>query len=576
LAKRKSKLHPVEQYARDVLNNKIIACKWVKLACQRHLNDLKEGHKRGFFFDGEAANHAIKFFSFLHHVKGEWAKPPAQIIELELWQQFITGSIFGWMGKEGIRRFRTAYIEVGRKNSKTTMGAGWGGYLFFADNEPGAEVYSAATSREQAKISFEVFQKMVQKNKALSNRIQSFRNALSVEKTFSKFQPLSSDYNTLDGLNIHGAICDELHKWRTRDLWDVIETATGARRQPLLIAITTAGFDRESICWEQHEYTEKILNGTIKDDTYFGIIYTIDEGDRWDDEKIWIKANPNLGISVKLDDLQRKCKKAREVPAAQNSFLRKHLCVWTQQSTRWIDLDVWDENYLYDINEDDLKGRLCYGGLDLSAVSDLTAWVMLFPDEDDPEQVDILARFWCPEAKLYDRRNRYKEQYQAWARQGLLKTTPGDAIDYQHIKAQIVKDAKTFRLDTIGVDRLFQGYQLSMEINEELGGNEKDPKVVAMGMGFLSMAAPMKEFESRLLKRKLNHGNNPILRWMADNLAVKEDPAGNLKPDKATSQGKIDGIVGILLALDRLMRQRDSESVYDKRAKEGQNLLTVI
>ena len=546
--------HHALKYIDGVLKNRIPACKWVKLACERHLKDLKDGKKRGLFFDHAAGQHAIDFFQFLKHSKGEWA---GQTFQLEPWQQFIVYSLFGWKRQDGFRRFRTAYLEISRKNGKSTMLAGLGLYLFFADNEPGAECYSAATKRDQAIITHSEATRMVRKSPALSSRIGIFKNNLNIEATASKFEPLGQDSDSCDGLNIHAALIDELHAHKTRGMWDVLETATGSRRQPLQIAITTAGYDQSGICREQHDYVEKILNGTIEDDTYFGIIYTMDEGDNWTDEKVWQKANPNLGVSVKVDDLLRKCKRAQKLPSAQNNFLRKHLDVWTQQSSRWIPLDLWDSNYLRPVQEEHLKGRLCYGGLDLSAVSDITAWVLVFPDEEDPEYIDVLARLWCPEAKLFDEHNKYKDQYQGWVNGGYLQTTPGDAIDYQFVKAQVLQDASLFQLDSINVDRLFQGYQITMELEQE--GLE----IVPMGMGYLSFAAPMKEFEGRLLKKKINHGNNPVLRFMIDNLAVSEDPAGNLKPNKAESQGKIDGIIALIMALDRAMRHENKTSKYE-------------
>ena len=547
-----AKLHPAEKYAHDVVSGAVVACSWVKLAAKRHLKDLKEAKKRKLVFDQSAAEHVIDFFKFLKHSKGEWA---GQSFILEPWQQFILWCLFGWKKKDGTRRFRIAYIEVARKNGKSTTLAGIGLYMFFADNEPGAEVYTAATKRDQAVITHSEATRMVKASPALRKRISIFKNNLNMIDTASKFEPLGKDSDSMDGLHIHCAIVDELHAHKNREAWDVLETATGARRQPLQVAITTAGYDRNSICWEQHEYAEKILKGSVDDDSYFGIIFTTDEGDVWHDEKTWVKANPNLGVSVYLDDLQRKAKKARELPAAQNNFLRKHLDVWTQQSTRFIDLDLWDANNLYPIAIDQLRGRFCYGGLDLSSVSDITAWVMVFPCDDG--HFDVLARFWCPEAKIVDRKNKYRDQYKAWQRQDFMYVTDGDAIDYEFVKAQMLKDASIFKLDSVNVDRLFQGYQLSMELATE------GVRVSGMGMGYLSMAGPMNEFESLLLKKKFNHGGNPVLRFMADNLAVSIDPAGNRKPNKDASQGKIDGIIGSLLAIDRSMRKETRTSKYE-------------
>jgi phage terminase large subunit-like protein len=547
--------HPVAAYIAGVLDGTVPACKLIKLAVQRHVRDLEEGPKRGLRFDRQAAEHAVQFFGFLKHSKGEWA---GQSFKLEPWQQFILWMLFGWKRKDGLRRFRIAYIEVPRKNGKSTLVAGTGLYLMVADGEPGAEIYSAATKRDQAKLSWGEAVRMVGKSPALAKMVKHWRasDTLAVEATASKFVPLGADSDTMDGLNVHGSLIDELHAHKTRDVVDVLETATGARRQPLQLEITTAGYDRESVCWEHNQYSTQILEGTVEDDTWFAFIATIDEGDSWDDPLAWAKANPNYGISVKPDDLARKCEKAKRMPAAQNGFLRLHLDVWTQQSDRWIDLSLWEENAGDPVTEADLAGRTCYGGLDLSSVSDLTAWVMVFPVEGSPDAVDILARFWCPKARLIDPENQYAAQYQAWERAGYITATEGNAVDYAFIKAKILEDGSKFKLGDMNVDRLFQGYQTSMELADE------GVTVVGMGQGFLSFAAPMKDFERRLLAKGLHHHGNPVLRWMAGNVAVKQDPAGNLKPDKSTSQGKIDGIVALVMALDRLMRREVAESSY--------------
>lgn len=553
--------HPVIAYMAGVLDGSVPACKAIRQAVERHQRDLVEGPKRGLHFDRAAADFVIKFFSFLQHSKGEWAGQP---FKLEPWQMFLVWVLFGWKRADGLRRFRTAYIEVPRKNGKTTLMAGLGLFLLTADGEPGSEVYSAATKRDQAKLLWSEAVRMVRASPALSNMVQHWKSSdnLSVEATASRFMPLGADADTMDGLNIHAGLIDELHAHRTRAVVDVLHTATGARRQPLIVEITTAGFDQESICYEHYDYSKQVLAGTIQDDTWFAFIAEADEGDDWMDPATWAKANPNLGVSVKLDDLARKCEQAQKMPAQQNAFRRLHLDQWTQQSDRWIDLALWDANGSA-VDADDLAGRECYGGLDLSSVSDLTAWVLAFPDPDDPERVDVLARFWCPESRLMDSTNKYRAQYQAWARDGLLQVTSGNAVDYGFIKRCVLEDASRFALRNINVDRLFQGYQISMELQDE--GLE----VFGMGQGFMSMAAPMREFERRLLAKKINHGGNPVLRWMADNVAVRQDPAGNLKVDKATSQGKVDGIVALVMALDRCMRHEPKRrSVYEDRGLE--------
>lgn len=550
---------PVTRYARDVVEGRIVVGRLVRLACERHLRDLDTGRQRGLKWDPNAAQCIIDFFRFLKHYKGEWA---GQTIRLEPWQQFRLGSVFGWLREDGTRRFRTAYNECARKQGKSTEASGIGLYMLDADGEPGAECFVAATKRDQARIVWNDAAKMVRCSRVLSKRIRVYpgKGNMNVEETASKFEPLGADEDTLDGLNVHCAIIDELHAHKTRAVWDVLETATGSRRQPLIWAITTAGFDQTGICYELRTYSVDVMEGRVQDDTWFAYIATLDEGDDWQDESVWPKANPNLGVSVKPDDLRRLALKAKTTPAAINNFLTKRMNIWTQQSTRWIDLDLWDENGMDILSEENLVGRRCYGGLDLSSVSDLTAWVMVFPRDENPEAVDILARFWCPEKRLTDNSNRYRDQYKAWARQqGFLKTMPGNAIDYAFIKKQILEDAAKFQLADLNVDRLFQAHQIAMELQEE------GLIVVGMGQGFLSMAAPMQELERRLLARKIRHGGNPVLRWMAGNVAVKQDPAGNLKPDKANSQGKIDGIVALAMALDRAMRHQNKKSVYETR-----------
>jgi len=548
--------HPVVEYMHGVLEGAIPACRYIHLAVQRHLDDLEQAEERGLWFDRQAAVRVIQFFNFLKHSKGEWARQP---FILEPWEQFIIWSTFGWRRADGMRRYRTAYIEIPRKNGKTTLLAGIGLYLLTADGEPGADVFSAATKRDQAKLSWSEAVRMRAASPALTQMIQYWKSSdnLSIEATASRFMPLGADADTMDGLNIHGALIDELHAHKTRAVVDVLDTATGARRQPIIIEITTAGSDQASVCYEHHDYSRRILEGTIEDDTWFAYIACLDEGDEWTDETTWAKANPNLGVSVKLDDLRRKCERAKRLPAAQNAFRRLHLNQWTQQSDRWIDLTLWDEN-AGQVIEELLAGRECYGGLDLSAVSDLTAWVMVFPDQGDPDSVQIVARFWCPETKVRDETNRYADQYRAWVEGGYLTATEGDAVDYGVVRQAILEDARRYRLVSLNVDRLFQGYQLSQELADE--GLE----VFGMGQGFLSMAAPMKEFERRLLEKKLHHGGNPVLRFMADSVVVQMDAAGNLKPDKAKSQARIDGIVALVMALDRTMRrEKPKRSVYE-------------
>lgn len=524
---------------------------------RRHIDDLEHGADRGLRFDERLAARACAFFPrFLRHSKGEWAGYP---LHLEPWQQFIIWSLFGWLRDDGARRFRTAYMEVARKNGKTTLAAGIGLYLLDADGEPGAEVYTAATKRDQARIAHGEATRMVKASPLLRRRIRVYRDNLHVVETASKFEPLGRDADSMDGLNVHGAIVDEIHAHRTRDVWDVLDTATGSRRQPLIVGITTAGFDRQSLCWELHEYTEKVLDGALQDDSWFGAIYAIDDADNDPfDESIWPKANPNLGVSVKLDDMRRLAMKAREMPSALNSFLRLRLNRWTQAESSWINMDVWRENAA-PVDADALKGRTCYGGLDLSSTTDITAFVLVFPPTGAGDRYHVLCRFWIPEDSMRERSLRDRVPYDAWVRDGYITATPGNVIDYDYVLAQIDEDAQRYDIAEIAFDRW--GATRIVQDLEDAG-----MAVVQFGQGFSSMSSPTKELERLLLARKLAHGGNPVLSWMAGNVVVREDPAGNIKPDKGRSSEKIDGIVALIMALDRALRHtKAAGSVYEER-----------
>ena len=394
---------------------------------------------------------------------------------------------------------------------------------------------------------------MVRASKALSSRITLRADNMFDLKTNSKFEPLSSDYNSLDGLNIHGAIIDELHAHKTRDLWDVLETATGARRQPMLFAITTAGVSRESICREQHDYTEKVLEGSVTDDSYCGVIFTLDEGDDYTDESVWVKANPNLGVSVKLDDLQRKLRKAKEMPAALNAFLRLHMNVWTQAEERWINPDAWALcGGRTPIEE--LRDEPCYAGLDLSTVNDITALVLKFPRTGD-----VLCWFWIPEDNMTARERRDRVPFSSWVRRGYVEATPGNVVDYEYIKERLRKIAKEFRgLKEIGYDP-YMATQIAIQLEEE------GFKVVPVRQGWVTLSPALKELEREYLKGELKHGDNPVLRWMASNLVVKKDVADNYMPDKAHSIDRIDGIVALCVAISRQINTREVPSVYENR-----------
>ena len=362
----------------------------------------------------------------------------------------------------------------------------------------------------------------------------------------------------MDGLNIHGAVVDEVHAHKTRGTWDKIETATGSRRQPLIFAITTAGFDRQSLCWQLHEYAEKVLSGVVEDDTFFGIVFTLDEGDDWENEALWVKANPNLGVSKKWDDMRAKANRAKEMPAALFAFLRLELNVWTQSETKWVNLHHW-QACGQAVDPNGLRGRTCYGGLDLSSSVDISAFVMVFPPQSAEDQYQVICRFFIPEEAMIERSKKDRVPYDAWVRQGYITSTVGNTIDYDFIIEQIDEDAQSYDLKEIAFDRW--GATKMIQKLQELGGEEF---VVQFGQGFASMSPPMKELEKLILSHELAHGNNPVLTWMADNLVARQDPAGNIKPDKERSREKIDGMVALIMALDRATRH-EGGSIYESR-----------
>lgn len=560
-----------EQYVDDVLSGKVLACRWVKLACERHRRDLETGHERGLWFDEQSAMVSIAFFSILRHWKGEWAGKP---IKLEPCQQFWLWSLFGWKTKDGNRRFRTGYLEIARKNTKTTFAAGVGLYLAFVEGEAGAEVYSAAVKRDQAKISHRDATEMVKRSPELTKMIGVHRDNLHQHSSGSKFEPLASDYNSLDGLNVHGVIADELHAWKGSGLWGVLKTATGSREQPLMLAITTAGIDQYGVCYQQRSYVTQILKGVVEDDAYWGMIYTLDtkqdwaelqarsEGepeagveyeDDWQDANMWVKANPLLGISKKWRAINSDAKEAANKPAELNNFLRWHLNVWTSAVTRWVSPVHWAACGETAVSETELIGRTCYAGLDLSSTYDITALILVFPPVEQDEPYKVLCRFWLPADNMEERVRRDRVPYDVWVRMGFLKLTPGNVVDYDFILAELAELAQQFDIREVGYDRW--GATLVSQQMMEMGGDEW---VVPIGQGFASMSPPMKELGKMIAGHTLAHGNNPVLTWMADNVVAREDPAGNIKPDKEKSREKIDGITGLIMGIDRATRHGGS------------------
>lgn len=546
------KKYPAELYAEQVRSGEILVCEYVRLAVERYYADLDRALDMGRYFDKKAAMRAIRFIEKLKHTKGEWA---GQRFRLEPWQQFVLWNIFGWKNADGTRRFRYAYIEIARKNGKTALSAGIGLYMLFADGESRPEVYSAATVKDQAKICFSDAVEIV-KATDLKNYLTPYRNSIVYELKGGTMKPLSSDYGTHDGLNPSCGIIDEFHAHKDSGMFDVIKSAFGARRQPLMFIITTAGFDKSGVCYAYRENVIKVLRGVNEDDSLFGIIYTLDDKSEWDDPKMWIKANPNLGVSLSADYLADQVKDAKNRPEAVRNVMTKNVDLWVDAERTWILDDAW-QKCIGTTDPADLKGCACWGGLDLSNVSDITAYVLLFHEND---RFQLLPHFWIPEEKMLEKIRKENINYDKWAAEGYVTVTPGNVIDYDFVKADILRIVADYDLRTSAYDR-WNSSQAIIDLQNE--GMECNP----FGQGYGSMSAPTKEFEKLVLTGKIEHFGNPVLRWMLASTLVKTDPAGNIKPDKEKSTQKIDGIVAAIMALGEWMtaQTNDESNPYENR-----------
>ena len=550
---------PVTTYARRAVAGKILAGRMVRLACTRHLRDLSEGGERGLRFDKAAAARAIRFFeNVLHLAEGEFAGKP---FLLEPWQQFIIGSIFGWYGSDGFRRFRTAYVEVAKGNGKSPMAAGIGLIGLLADKEPSAEIYSAAVVKDQAKILWRDAENMVKASPSLSAKVEQLVNNLAVLDTNSFFRPVSSEHRGLDGKRVHMGLIDEVQEHPTGIVYEKMRAGTKGRRNPLIFEITNSGYDRKSICWQHHEYSEKVLAGSIENDSWFAYVAQLDacescrdaghmmanpgcpDCDDWRDEATWPKANPNLGVSIQKKYLREQVEEAKGMPAKQNIVLRLNFCVWTEQATRWLDMERWNACD-GEIDEAALVGRQCFAGLDLASTTDICALELYFPALEEGERAKVLSLFWVPADNIQARARRDRVPYDLWERQGLIAATEGNVTDYDVIRRDILFLAERFEIRELAIDR-WNSTQLQTQLMGE------GIAVVPFGQGFASMSAPTKELERLVLQRGIEHGGNPVLNWMASNVAVRQDPAGNIKPDKEKSTERIDGMVALIMAIGR-------------------------
>ena len=546
-----------EGYIQEVLDGTIITNQWIKAACQRHLDDLETGEKRGLYFDQEEGQRFVAFFErFLHHSKGKWAGDPFTLLP---WQQFMISSLFGWKRSDGTRRFRTLFCAVGRKNGKSATCSGLGLAMLDFDQEPAAEVYFSATKRDQARICHVEAERMVKASPHLKKRIGIHRNNLHVKSTGSKAEPLSSEARSLDGLSPHCAIIDEYHAHKDAEIFHVLKSATGARAQPLLAIVTTAGWNIDGPCFHFQKTCQDVLQGIKDDDSLLPLIYCLDEEDDWKDQSTWIKANPSLGESISMDYLVEQYTQATNYGSTEEAnFRTKHLNEWVSSSDVWIKDEEWMASGSDPIEVDE-KSLTWYGGLDLAAVSDFCCLVLVAPLPDG----ELLARrwYWLPESAWERRMDREESSiHMDMLDLSYFHLSPGNVTDYQALRRTIsgyyVQDGTVMHdtsciMDQYNVASIsFDRWNSSTLVTQLTG----DGVLMApIGMGYASQSAPLRELERLILEKKLIHEGDPVLRWMIRNVMIQRDPAGNIKLDKARSQDKIDGVMSLNCAVAEWM-----------------------
>ena len=505
------------------------------------------------------ADRAVAFINALKHTKGEWH---GKNFELLPWQETIIRDVFGTVKENGYRQYNTAYIEIPKKQGKSELAAAVALYLLAGDGEWGAEVYGCAADRQQASIVFDVACQMVEQCPALKKRIKPVlsQKRLVYTPLNSFYQVLSAESFTKHGLNVHGVVFDELHAQPDRRLYDVMTHGSGdARKQPLFFLITTAGTDRNSICWEIHSKAKDILEGRKFDPTFYPVVYGINDDDDWADEANWYKANPSLDVTVDVEKLRAAYNSAKDNPAEENLFRQLRLNQWVKQSVRWMPMDAWDKCDA-PVDPEALIGRECYAGLDLSSSTDITAYVLVFPPNDPEGTYIILPYFWVPEDTLALRVRRDHVPYDVWQAKGSIMTTEGNVIHYGFIENFIEELGRKYNIKEIAYDR-WGAVQMSQNLDDD------GFTIVPFGQGFKDMSPPSKELMKLVLEGRIAHGGNAPLRWMMDNIYIRTDPAGNIKPDKEKSTERIDGAVATIMALDRAIRHQGSntDSVYNSR-----------
>lgn len=499
--------------------------------------------------EADAAERAVGFVRNLTHTKGKWAGTKFDLLP---WQENgVIRPIFGALRPDGNRQVRTAYVEVPRKNGKSELAAAIALKLLFADDEAGGEVYGAAADRDQASIVFNVAAQMVRNSPALSKRARIIDSSKRIIVTKgvsagSVYRAIPADAAGSHGFNASAVIVDEVHVQPSRELWDVLSTSTGARTQPLMLGITTAGYDRNSLCWELHEYAQRVVDGIVEDPSFWAVLYSADTEDDWTSPETWRKANPSYGVTIPSEYFEQECKRALQVPAYQNTFRRLHLNQWVSQESRWIDMQTWDASGGI-VAPKALEGRPCYGGLDLASTTDLAAFVLIFPPDERDGDYYVLSWFWVPEENMVERSRRDRVPYDVWVREGHVAATPGNQIDFATIRRTIEALHLRFDIREVAFDQ-WGAIQMTQEL--EAAGM----KLFPMRQGFASFAAPTRELLRLAMIGHLRHGGQPVLRWMADSVTMEQDAAGNLKPSKRKSTQRIDGIVALTMALDRAMR----------------------
>lgn len=535
-----------ETYIHQVRNGEITVCRYARLAVERHCKMLDNSEKLGIYFDEDAAQDALDFISILKHTQGrEYAGKP---FNLQPWQAFIIWVIFGWKVKEtGFRLISKSYVEVPKKNGKTELAAAIAVYMFFMDGEFGANVYICATARKQADLCFSAAKMMVnflRRDSEYAAKViqEPQRWNIHAKATNSKMEPLTKESLTEEGINAHCAIADELHAHPDSSVVDNVGSSMAARAQPLLFQITTAGFNTESFCYKLRKAMVDILEERSEDLSTFAIIFTLDKDDDWKEEKNWPKANPNFGISVNAKFIKDAATEAKNVGLIkQRLFLARHMNKWQSGSEGgWIDEDDWNK-CAGAIDEEILKTRKVYCGLDMAATSDIAAFARFYPANLPGEKHYLKLSYYLPGDNIYEKSRNDKTSYEEWANDGWLTLTPGNVIDYNRIKEDIISDVETSDIQRIGYDR-WNAYGLVSDLVEN--GIQMEP----YGMGYKSMSFPMKSFHEWVKKCEILHGGDPVLRWMQSNVVVATD-GENIKPDRRRSTGKIDGIVASIIAI---------------------------